>query len=168
MAAGDKVVLTSEQDTAFDDGKRWIRNLIDAATSAFDGDDKKLDGYTSSTKVGRSVPRLLERLKGLSERAMADATALAAEGFDAAEVAQGPAIHEGLAGADGAQEAAIKDLPTKTRDMYAKKGELYLLLKNCERAARRTWRDDPTRVGTFALSLLKRGGSTRAAPAPNG
>ena len=69
VAASDKVVLTGGQDTAFEDGKTWVRNLIDAATSAFDGDEKRLDGYTTNAKIGRSVPRLLERVKNLSERA---------------------------------------------------------------------------------------------------
>ena len=34
VAAGDTIVLTDAQDGAFEDGKTWLRNLVDAASSA--------------------------------------------------------------------------------------------------------------------------------------
>ncbi len=58
----------------------------------------------------------------------------------------------------------MKSLPPRTKDLWAKKGELYLLLKALVRAARRTFRRDPARAASFGLSLLGRGGTTRQAP----
>jgi hypothetical protein len=168
VQAGDVVRLTQAQEDAFADGKDWIRDLLDAAATAFDGDEKKLDQYTDGSKIGSSVPRLLARLETHSKLARDDAAALDDEGFDAADVARGPAIATALRDADKAQEAAIRALPAKTRDVIAAKGQLYLQLKGLVRAARRTWRGDRTRASAFELKILKRGGASRESAPPPG
>ena len=60
----------------------------------------------------------------------------------------------------------IRDLPPKTRELYVLKGKAYLLLKRLSRAARRSFRDDPTTAAKFSLDLLSRKGGHRKAATP--
>ncbi|MBI5481184.1 MAG: hypothetical protein HY906_20165 [Deltaproteobacteria bacterium] len=166
VATSDKTALTQAQYGAFGDGKDWVRDVRDTADTAFDGDDATLDAYTGGPKIGRSVPRLRSAMEALIKLVKRDAQALAAEGFDAAEIARGEQTLARLGESDAMQEAAIKALPPRTQEFYAKKAELYLLLKTLERAARRTWRHDPARAASFRLTLLSRGGTHIERPLP--
>ncbi|MBI5477387.1 MAG: hypothetical protein HY906_00945 [Deltaproteobacteria bacterium] len=166
VAASEKGALTLMQHEVFGEGKQWVRGLRDAAATAFDGDEAKVDDYTHGRKIGRSVPRLAQTMEAFTKLAKRDAAALAVEGFGADEIQRGEQILGRLRETDTSQEAAIKGLPPRTNDHYAKKAELYLLLKALERAARRTWPHDPARAAAFRLTLLRRGGTHVGAPAP--
>ena len=166
-AVADVPTLTAGQGAAFADGKEWLRDVADAAATAFEG-QPRVDAYHPGGKIGRSVPRLAERLANLAKLAREDAAALAAEGFPETEIARGEAIAARLTEADGSQEAALKKLPAGWRGLAAKKGELLLLLKALERAGRRVFRKDPARAAKFRLTILKRAGHAHATPAAPG
>jgi len=138
------------------DAKRWLSDLIAAADNAFEEDQKLADQYHKAGKLGRSVPRICGRIEELISQANQHKAELAAWGFVAADFDRGSKVLTYLRAADTTQERAVKDLPPKTRELYALKGSVYLSLKRLARAGRRAFATDPTSASKLDLEILNR------------
>jgi len=141
--------------------KHWISDMIAAADNTFEEDPEIMDKYHQGGKIGRSVPKVLGRMETLVTIADSHKDQLAAWGFTAEHLTEGKKLMAELRTGDTAQEKAVKDLPPKTRELYAVKGKAYLLLKRLSRTARTTFRHDPTIAAKLNLDILNRHSARR-------
>jgi hypothetical protein len=142
-------------------GKAWIRQVMAIADNAFDDEPELADEFHHGGKIGRSVSRLTGRLQALATLVEKHQGALAAWGLQGAMIAEGRDLVTALGDANTAQERAVTELPPKTRELYAAKGRLYLLLKKLARAGRTAFAGDPTLTAQLNLDILNRKGSRR-------
>ena len=151
--------------TLIGDAKKFTADVIAAAANAYEGEPALADQFNMGGKVGSSVPKVAARLEAIIALATDHQKDLAAWGIDKAKLEGGKKILADLRSAGTAQEQAVKDLPPKTREVYALKGKGYVMLKQLSRSAKRVFAHDPTTAHQFSLDVLNRKGHHRAAPA---
>jgi hypothetical protein len=148
-------------------GKAWVISAMAIADNAFEEEHAIRDQFHQSGKIGSSVPKLTGRMASLLALAEKNREAMAGWGLTPELFDQGKTILASLSQSNTVQEKALKDLPPKTRELYAAKGRLYILLKQLSRAGRIAFAGDPTSVAKLNLDILNRKGSRKSEkPAP--
>ncbi len=148
------------------EAKVLIGDIIAAADSAFADEPTIADQFHKGGKLGVSVPKVSGRLQALLVHAADHKDALAPWGIGDDDLQRGNDILVRLGEANAAQEQALRNLPPKTRELYVAKGRAYLLLKALNRAAKRSFIDDPTTAAKLDLRVLNRHGRRAKEPAP--
>jgi hypothetical protein len=140
------------------EAKKWLSEIITSADNAYEEEHERRDGFHKSGKLGTSVPKITGRLQVLTALAEKHQADLAEWGVDAKDLAQGRALLAELTAANIAQEEAVKNLPAATKAVTIQKARAYILLKKLARAARDTFKDDPTLAAKLNLDILQRHG----------
>ncbi len=156
VAKDDVPSGTAGQGEAFAALKDWVADAVEATDNAFEDDPEQRDRFHRlGAKIGRSVPRLLDRAVTLLPLLQDPKVmpAIAEWGFDAARLAEGDQLIAELRAADNTQEVAVNNLPGKSRDYYLAKGNLYLDLKRLSRRGRRHFAKDAARASAYVLGL---------------
>jgi len=140
------------------EAKKWIAEVITSADNAYEEEPELRDEFHKGGKIGISVPKITGRLQVLLSLAEGRQAELAEWGIDNADLKTGRRLLEELTAANIAQEAAVKNLPVATKDLYVLKGKAFLLLKRLARAGRDVFKNDPATAAKLNLDILRRKG----------
>jgi hypothetical protein len=146
--------------------KEGVRDIIAAADNAYEEEPEIRSQFHKGGPLGKSVPGVIRRAKGVIALAEKNSAALAEWGMSVEEVAAVGASVTALSEAETNQEKALTNLPPATAELYLEKGRAYLLLKKLSRAGRRCFSKKPAVAAEFSLDILKRGGSPNKPPTP--
>lgn len=158
IASTDSQAATMSQNEAFQKAKEWLSSAILLGQAAYDGDHALVDEFQKGAKVGRSVPKLNDRLKTVIALLKRDKPRVAAFGITEATLKTGDDLYAALTDADATQENKKIAIPKTTEDFYVDKAKLYYLLKQINRIGKAAHVRDPLKAANYNLTLLHRHG----------
>ncbi|MCC6741971.1 MAG: hypothetical protein IT452_23325 [Planctomycetia bacterium] len=158
IASADSQAATMSQNEAFQKAKEWLSAAVLLGQAAYDGDHALSDEFGKGPKIGRSVPKLCDRLKAVLALLRRDKARVAAFGVTDALLKSGDDLYAALTDADCTQEHKKTTIPQATEDFYVDKAQLYFRLKQINRIGKAAHVRDPLKAANYNLTILHRHG----------
>lgn len=164
LAGVESQLATMRQNGFVAEGKIWRRKVTTRARRA-----ARLGANIPKELLtigqAHSVPKLLDSMGTMLRLLKEFELEMSCAGPVEPLLDEGRKVHHGLAEADAEQEVKrLQELPSRVRDLYRMRGELYVGLKVVNDAGRERHIRDSHRASRYSLSILHRRGARHGEP----